>query len=1188
MLGNTKKWVLLSIILINMLYGGNKMNNVNNNSNLVVAYLGAAGSYEQLTPEGLAAYNWLEKNKKIKTLFISFSDLNEQTLNEKNIDVIWWHYNEAVSLPPAALKKNTIKLIHTFVSSGGGLFLSGLAPQYVVQLGVEKNLPTITRINKTKSSWWGFSQMVDGHPIFSNMGPQIVTLARNLEVNSLECWWDEEKTSLKQNRNFNGEWLCDFKDSESKVVGGEYSLSEGKIVILSTGAFTWYVDQKINYSHNFFRDNLELFTSNILYYLGKKKIPEPYGDIPDDQAKITIHSGRKIGSIDPWLYGHFLEPINNSIDGGLYAEMLLERSFEYSELVSRIWELNQDLDDVGEEISMSPRAKEIRSWGEGEGSIFRSAVVGDEGRIFIGDSDWKDYTIELKARKLEELSETISHTPLMDGFRIIFRAKDNKNFFWWNVGGWKNTAHALELVRLPYEFLSIAPHNFDNRTLLDKQPGSVNTNRYQYKWNGRVYEREDISNAYQNGGKSSVQKEYDNWHDIKVIVNGAKIECFMDGNKIHDIDDTTFAQGKIGLDSFASRCEFRDVIVRDKKGEILYKSNFSKKSLPYYNDEPPAMMWLRSGRTNKHVSISRTTWKPYNSNNCLKITVNKKLKNIVGIRQLNVPARKNVELDGYIYLRSNTNTAGKIIVGLRSTKTGAIYAEHEISNITTDWERYPFRLKPENSDPDAEFFIVTRDRGTYYLDQVSLMPMKNRTGLPFRDDILEAVRNLKPTIIRWPGGCFATHYNWLDGIGTVDQRPVRPAFDWHGMGGSEPNTLGTDEYILFCRELDAEPFIVLNVGVGHSVLRHNDGIEKELGYFIDHALNWIEYCNGPADSEWGSLRAVNGYPEPYNVKVWGIDNELWGDWYAQVAAKFCDAIRDKYPDLMLVAVGSNPAGIWSFGSRLSFQDPLTPKVMDVIKSRADFMSSHNYFGGTFNDLVSHTVDHSRWFAEQKAIYDKYSKGRDTKIALDEWNGGEAELRSGIAGASYLNCLEKNSDKVGMAAPALWFRHETLHPRYSWYNALIHHDHNTWFGSGLYHVMSLWSQHFAPDLIKSDLVCGSYIWFNREENNWSQPVPYLDIIATEDQDENRIVLKVINRSEENDINAELVINGEGFSLFPVVDVFLINHDNLEESNTIKEPERIKVKKISIKTNMNSISYVFPKHSAVLVEFRYNNK
>ena len=143
------------------------------------------------------------------------------------------------------------------------------------------------------------------------------------------------------------------------------------------------------------------------------------------------------------------------------------------------------------------------------------------------------------------------------------------------------------------------------------------------------------------------------------------------------------------------------------------------------------------------------------------------------------------------------------------------------------------------------------------VDRVSAVPADHVEG--FDPDVLAVAKAARISEVRWPGGNFASHYHWRDGIGPRDLRPTRPNFSW---GGIEQNTIGTEEFLTFCRLIGAQPHLTVNSGTGNA----------------QEAAAWVEYCNGSVDTPMGALRAAAGHPETHDVRIWEVGNENFGNW----------------------------------------------------------------------------------------------------------------------------------------------------------------------------------------------------------------------------------------------------------------------------------------------------------------------
>ena len=169
-------------------------------------------------------------------------------------------------------------------------------------------------------------------------------------------------------------------------------------------------------------------------------------------------------------------------------------------------------------------------------------------------------------------------------------------------------------------------------------------------------------------------------------------------------------------------------------------------------------------------------------------------------------------------------------------------------------------------------------------------PLADERG--FRTDVLDALRPLKMPLLRWPGGNFVSGYHWIDGVGPRDERPRKSELAWLA---EESNRFGTDEFIEYCRVLDTDPYICINMGTGT----------------IDEAQAWVEYCNGTGNTYWANLRRKNGHEEPFNVRYWGLGNELYGGWqlgastaddYVKKGREFAKVMKLTDPSIELISL----------------------------------------------------------------------------------------------------------------------------------------------------------------------------------------------------------------------------------------------------------------------------------------------
>ncbi|MHA1341993.1 MAG: alpha-N-arabinofuranosidase [Promethearchaeota archaeon] len=258
----------------------------------------------------------------------------------------------------------------------------------------------------------------------------------------------------------------------------------------------------------------------------------------------------------------------------------------------------------------------------------------------------------------------------------------------------------------------------------------------------------------------------------------------------------------------------------------------------------------------------------------------------------------------------------------------------------------------------------------------------NINGL--RLDVIEALRKIKPPVLRWPGGCFADSYYWRDGIGPYAQRPRRVNTWWHA---EESNMFGTHEFLFFCKQIGAEPYIASNVG---------SGSPREM-------KEWLEYLNYNGNSTLKSLRTQNGHPEPFNVRFFGIGNENWGcggnmspRFYANLYKQFATYAESFSSDFNLYKIASGPASYnfywtWQFFKHLCENRWIgCPYRLPLVNGFA----MHYYCGSTgsateYNEkewfrlikrarLIERLIKIHRWIMNR---YDKYQK---VDLIVDEW------------------------------------------------------------------------------------------------------------------------------------------------------------------------------------------------------------
>lgn len=244
-----------------------------------------------------------------------------------------------------------------------------------------------------------------------------------------------------------------------------------------------------------------------------------------------------------------------------------------------------------------------------------------------------------------------------------------------------------------------------------------------------------------------------------------------------------------------------------------------------------------------------------------------------------------------------------------------------------------------------------------------------------RQDVLDALRRLNMTAMRYPGGNFASGYHWQDGIGPCGKRPTVRELAWQSI---EPNHFGTDEYIRLCRRMNWTPMLTVNLGTG----------------IPEEARNWVEYCNCPKGTRYADMRVSNGNKYPHAVKLWCLGNEMDGPWqlghvpadqYAIRAQQAAKMMKDTDKSIELVACGSCNTSIPTYME-------WDRQVLEYMVDLADYVSLHRYVGNHDNDTadylaITNSIDLQ--IEEMDAVCRFVQAKRRSKkrayLCFDEWN-----------------------------------------------------------------------------------------------------------------------------------------------------------------------------------------------------------
>ena len=549
------------------------------------------------------------------------------------------------------------------------------------------------------------------------------------------------------------------------------------------------------------------------------------------------------------------------------------------------------------------------------------------------------------------------------------------------------------------------------------------------------------------------------------------------------------------------------------------------------------------------------------------------------------------EYVGYAWIKADP--ANQMVSFALEKRDGTTLARSEASLQQGDWRRYDFKLKPVNGLHAAVFRILFNHPGIVWIGGASLMPGDHIDGL--RREVVELSKTMAPPLLRWPGGGFSDTYDWRVAIGPRDQRPPHTVGVYANLDGYDsrvdPSDFGTDEFIHFCRLIGARPYITVNFGSGSPEL----------------ARQWVEYCNGPGNSEWGGRRASNGHPEPYNVKDWGVGNESWlsiesghstPEGYAVYFNQFADAMRKADSGLQIVAVGDtlDSTGKWN------------EMVARISGQHADLLSIHYYYALSFLSpfYLNHPVEFYRSvvaapiFVEQTlrqtiARIDAASTGtKKLQIALDEWNeanfgpeppgkpkdftfarlvdmiikyGGDINQpqEDALFAARMFHVFMRLGDRLPLACRT-HLVNSTGAIRTSSTEAYI-----TASGTAL----QIYGPHSGSKLLKVEQQSPVY---DVPETGWKN-IPYLDAIATLSEDGRKLFLHLLNLKENETMSVQIRLVGR--SVEPGGDLWQIASESFLSLNNFGVSP-VKVQHQPLTGLSERFTHSLPAHSATTLE------
>ncbi|MBV9468866.1 MAG: alpha-N-arabinofuranosidase [Abitibacteriaceae bacterium] len=435
----------------------------------------------------------------------------------------------------------------------------------------------------------------------------------------------------------------------------------------------------------------------------------------------------------------------------------------------------------------------------------------------------------------------------------------------------------------------------------------------------------------------------------------------------------------------------------------------------------------------------------------------------------------------------------------------------------------------------------------------------NTNGI--RNDVVAALNPLNIPVLRWPGGCYADDYHWRDGIGPLENRPMRVNRHWGAA--EEPNHFGTHEFMNFCRFVGAEPYFAGNVG---------SGTPAEL-------RNWVEYCNFAGNSSLADERRTNGAEEPFKIRYWGIGNENWGcggnmnpEQYADEFCRYRSFVSNySGTQVEAIACGQDNAD-WDWTRR--FMEHMRRNYHNRLRS-VQGLAMH-YYCGTAGTAIEYTNEQwlellAKSYAIEgivtgcRSIMDEYDAERRIKLILDEWGawhpvekgkptGGlyqQNTMRDACVAALSLDVFHNQADKLFMANIAQLI---------NVLQAVLLVEEDKCIKTPTYHVFDLYQPHKGAQAVRFETYADT-VTDGGPSAHYCQ-TRYLErktfalraVHGSASVRDGALCVTAVNTHPTEAIELEVELHRSGWN---EVQVVTLNADDIHAHNTFSQPENVQL-------------------------------
>lgn len=505
-----------------------------------------------------------------------------------------------------------------------------------------------------------------------------------------------------------------------------------------------------------------------------------------------------------------------------------------------------------------------------------------------------------------------------------------------------------------------------------------------------------------------------------------------------------------------------------------------------------------------------------------------------GFRGIGVHENENYRLS---FLASNSAGSVTQIHFKLLDEAGKVLGSSSVDLTKGDWKKYRTEFTAKATSKKASLEITFSGQGEIDLDMISMFPentwKKRENGM--RKDLVQLLADMAPGFLRFPGGCIvegrtlAERYQWKKTVGPVADREIlfnrwntefshRPTPDYFQSFG-----IGFFEYFQLAEDIGATPLPILSCGIACQFNTGELVPMDQLDPYVQDALDLIEFANGDVDTPWGKVRADMGHPEPFNLKYIGVGNEQWGPDYIARYKVFNDAIKDQYPDIVIVS-GSGP---FPDGDYFEYG------MEQLTQIGAEIIDEHYYKS-------------PEWFRENADRYDSYDRN-GSKIFAGEYAAQSVAIASpenennwecALAEAAFMTGLERNADVVQLTSYAPLMAHTEA---WQWTPDLIWFDNLSSYGTPNYYVQQIFATNRGSDLLKVSA---------RGEKLIGQNDLYAS--AVKDESTSEVIVKVVNTGASS---KSIKFNIKGVKTGKKAEQIILKSDDLTAVNSIEKPKNI---------------------------------